>query len=299
MRRLVTASIAAMVFAAVCATTGVASRSPSVIVGSEFEYHVRAGDTWGSLGARYGVTPAVLATLNGRLPAQRVEAGETIRVDSRHLVPRTLIDGITINVPQRVLFLVRDDAVVAHYPVGLGRATWPTFIAPFTVIRKEVDPVWDVPVSIQEELRRQGKTVITSVGPGPSNPLGKYWLGLSVTGYGIHGTTAPLSIYAFQSHGCIRLHPDDIAALYAEVEPGLPGASVYEPVLLAVSGDDVLLEAHPDVYRRAGNALEIVIALADRHAVRERIDWNIVGQVLNVRDGMPHSVARLNRPSGR
>src|SRR5207244_4257585 len=59
----------------------------------------------------------------------------------------------------------------------------------------------------------QGKPVLTHVPPSPANPLGKYWLGLSIPGVGIHGTNAPSSIYNLQTHGCIRLHPDDIEKL--------------------------------------------------------------------------------------
>ena len=56
-------------------------------------------------------------------------------------------------------------------------------------------------------MRREDKVVLTQVPPGPENPLGKHWVGLSIPGIGIHGTLAPASIYHFQSHGCIRLHP--------------------------------------------------------------------------------------------
>ena len=69
---------------------------------------------------------------------------------------------------------------------------------------------WIVPESIQEEMRREGKDVLTRVPPGPDNPLGRHWIGLSIGGIGIHGTIAPSSVYHFRSHGCIRLHPDDV-----------------------------------------------------------------------------------------
>ena len=61
--------------------------------------------------------------------------------------------------------------------------------------------------------------------PGPDNPLGKHWLGLSIHGYGIHGTIAPSSIYQFRTHGCIRLHPDDIAELFLTCRVVLPESS--------------------------------------------------------------------------
>lgn len=117
------------------------------------------------------------------------------------LAPLALADGIVVNVPQRMLFLMRGGNVAVRYPIAVGTRGWQTFLGPFTVIVKETDPVWDVPVSIQEEQRRLGKPVLTRGLPGPANPLGRYWLGLSVPGYGIHGTNAPASIGKFATHG--------------------------------------------------------------------------------------------------
>ena len=211
--------------------------------------------------------------------------------DLPQLAPRALDTGIVINVPQRLLFLMRDGIEVARYPVGLGRADWRTFLGPFTIVAKEVDPAWDVPKSIQEEQRAAGKRVVTRVAPGPNNPLGKYWLGLSVSGYGSHGTDAPASISTFSSHGCIRLLESDIADLFARVEVGTPGMSIYEPILLAIAGDELWLEAHTDVYRQdTRDARSYVAAEAARLSSVAAIDTKAVETVLRERDGRPHVI---------
>jgi L,D-transpeptidase ErfK/SrfK len=165
----------------------------------------------------------------------------------------------------------------------------------------ETDPVWDVPSSIQEELRRAGKKVLTQVGPGPTNPLGKHWLGLSVPGFGVHGTTARLSIYRFETHGCIRLHPDDIADLAARVPAGTGGEIIYEPVLWAFTEDAILLEAHRDIYRRhaAGMDETRVRDSAVARGVEDRIDWGLVHAILAARDGRPHSISRISLTRAR
>jgi L,D-transpeptidase ErfK/SrfK len=170
--------------------------------------------------------------------------------DRPQLVPPALRSGIVINIPQRLLFLMAEGAVVAQYPVGLGRRDWPTFVGEFTIAIKEVDPVWDVPLSIQEELRLAGKPVVTRVPPGPANPLGKYWLGLSVAGYGIHGTNAPASVSKFLTHGCIRMLAADIEDLFERVEIGTRGAIIYEPIVINDIDGALWMEAHPDTYRR-------------------------------------------------
>jgi L,D-transpeptidase ErfK/SrfK len=205
--------------------------------------------------------------------------------------PLPITDGIVINIPQRMLFVAENGTVVAHYPVGLGLATWPTFIGPFTIAVKEVDPVWDVPPSIQEEMRRAGKPVLTRVPPGPRNPLGKHWLGLSVPGFGIHGTIAPTSVGKFATHGCIRMRADDVADLFARVDVGTQGMSIYEPVIVNVSDEAVWVEAHRDAYgHEARDAYEWVVSESKRLAPHLTVDVETVRRVLTARDGRPHRV---------
>jgi L,D-transpeptidase ErfK/SrfK len=267
----------------------------STVAGAIFAYAVAPRDTWRSLGARHGIAPTALAALNGRRVADTARVGETITIDSRHLVPLAIDSGIVINVPQRMLYLRRDVLTLAAYPVGVGSSGWPTFVGPFTVAVREKDPVWDVPPSIQEELRRAGKPVVTRVPPGPANPLGRYWLGLSAPNFGIHGTNAPLSIYRFESHGCIRMHPDDIVALWTGVAVHTAGVSIYEPVLIAAVGDDILLEAHPDVYRRHEDGETVRRSVLATTAGMGTIDPATVEQVLTDRDGRPHIIGKVAR----
>lgn len=70
-------------------------------------------------------------------------------------------------------------------------------------------------------------------------------------GIGIHGTNAPGSIYRAATHGCIRLHPDDIAWPFPRVAPGAVVATLYLPVMLAEVEGRVYLEVHADAYRKA------------------------------------------------
>jgi L,D-transpeptidase ErfK/SrfK len=101
---------------------------------------------------------------------------------------------------------------------------------------------------------------VVAAGDSPDNPLGTRWLALSAPGIGVHSTNQPGSIYRFGTHGCIRLHPDDMVELFDLVEVGTPVAIVYEPILVATYGaGTALLEVHRDIYGRAG-ALEIRVA---------------------------------------
>jgi L,D-transpeptidase ErfK/SrfK len=205
----------------------------------------------------------------------------------------TLRDGILINVPQRMLFQLRGGAAVTGYPIAAGRPTWRTPIGEFEIDTRATDKPWIVPVSIQEEMRREGKPVKTIVPPGPDNPLGRHWLGLSESSCGIHGTIAPSSIYSLRTHGCIRLHPDDVAKLYGSTALGEPVHVVYEPLLLARLPDGrICLEAHPDAYARGMPTEAALAQFVVANALVERVDWTRVREVLALREGIALDVTQ-------
>jgi L,D-transpeptidase ErfK/SrfK len=129
--------------------------------------------------------------------------------------------------------------------------------------------------------------------PCPENPLGRYWLRLSIGGIGIHGTNAPASVYTFQTHGCVRLHPDDVEALFGMVSEGERGQLVYEPALLAQLPDGrVFAEVHPDVYHRAHPSAVALRESARRLDLIDAVDWNRLGTVADLADGVATDVTR-------
>ena len=252
---------------------------------------VASGDNLSAIAGRYATTPSAVAADNGFDLTHKLKIGETLKVRFDHLVPSDLPDGITINLPQRLLYL-RKEGELKVWAVALGKPSWPTPTGVWTVRSREENKTWVVPKSIQAEMAREGKAVKTAVGPGPDNPLGKFWLGLSLPGYGIHGTIAPSSIYRFRSHGCIRMNNDDIADLFPRVARGTPGQNVYWPVLLEARPDGpVYVEAHADAYRRAGDRLAALRQLAEAQGVATRIDWIRAAQVIKTSDGVPADVS--------
>jgi L,D-transpeptidase ErfK/SrfK len=276
------------------------SRVATEIVGGPFVHEIQAGETLASLAARYGVDPAVLARRNGRAPGARLAvSGDRLTIDNRHIVwpiePASSGPILIINVPQRMLFRVVDGRVDAAFPVAVGRASWQTPRGPFTVLEKEVDPTWDVPLSIQEEMRLEGKPVVTSIPPCPANPLGRHWIRLSHPGVGLHGTNVPASIYRFATHGCIRLHPDDVSNLFDRVQVGDTGVTVYDPVLLArVEDGRFFVEVHPDPYKLGPDPLRHLHALAETAGMSNAIDWDRVRDVIRKREGVAVDVTREN-----
>ena len=263
------------------------------VVGSEFTYTAQPGDSFTLIGARFGVDVRVLAEANGLKPSDRLQAGQSLRVNNRHIVPQNQGATIMINVPQRMLFYFEETgASCAAAPVAAGKPDWKTPLGDFEIIQMEEKPTWDVPVSIQEEMRRAGKTVLTRVPPSPENPLGEYWIGLSLPGIGIHGTNAPSSIYKLTTHGCIRLHPDDVRNLFATVDTGTRGRIIYEPILIVRDGNAIWLEVHPDSYKRQPDPLRKVLDIARSEGFLDMLDLAIVKQVIQKRDGIARDVTR-------
>jgi L,D-transpeptidase ErfK/SrfK len=143
-------------------------------------------------------------------------------------------------------------------------------------------------------MRRQGERVRTEVPPGPDNPLGEFFIGLSRSMCGIHATNAPASIYSFRTHGCVRLHPDDAADLFSRISIGTPVEIIYEPVLLARQGDGtVSLEVNPDVYARSGNLRRVFDALASRDSLADAVDPARVEAILAAGEGRAIRVDRV------
>lgn len=257
-----------------------------MLVNEVVEYVVAEGETFDTIGARLGVDSTAIARRNTRWVRARLPAGMKLIVEAHRTVPASVEQGILINVPQKMLFVLSENGFVTTVPVAVGQRDWPTPTGAFYVTRKEENPTWEVPLSIQEEMKRQGRPVATRVPPGPQNPLGEYWIGLSFPNMGIHGTTAPSSVPGYTTHGCIRVGSDQIKALFDRVTIGVFGEIIYEPTLLTRHDGRFFVEAHPDVYAIRPNALLALEAAADQLGVRDRIDWRRVNDVVRLREGL-------------
>ena len=286
---------------------------PDAVVELMHEHVVRPGDSLALLAARYGVSEQEIARRNGladrgiaRASAAAADGtpggrdalaefaiGERLSILSRHVVPAALERGVIVNIPQRMLYRFEDGRLVGAWPVAVGRPGWETPVTEFRIINRLLDPVWYVPRSVQAEMRREGRPVQTMVDPGPDNPLGGYWLGIDRPGFGLHATNEEDTGYRFASHGCVRLHPDDMAVLFPQLRVGDRGRMVYEPLLLAQGVDGrIWFEANPDVYRRDPGSLDTVREVARLKFIDERaIDWSLVEEVLKHRSGIALDVS--------
>lgn len=283
--------------AAASRDAGVAAAFGTAVHGGQILHRVAPGESLALIGARLGIEPRIIARENGLAPTAALRPGQSLSIDHRRVVPALLEDGILVNVAQRMLYLFERASLSGAWPVAVGKPSWPTPLGGFHVTNRQTDKPWIVPRSIQEEMRREGRPVLTRVEPGPDNPLGRHWIGLSIPALGIHGTTAPSSIHDFRSHGCIRMHPDDVAQVYARVATGTPGAIVYRSALLAELPDGrIFAEADRDAYRRGPPPFDALRALADERNLSARIDWGKVRLVARDLDGVARDVTLAATP---
>ena len=101
------------------------------------------------------------------------------------------------------------------FTVATGQKIYPTPLGRFNIVVKWKDPWWYPPNSPWA----QGAKPIP---PGPGNPLGTRWMGISAPGVGIHGTPDPASLGYSASHGCIRMYIPYAEWLFDHVEVGTP-----------------------------------------------------------------------------
>ena len=152
-------------------------------------------------------------------------------------------DGICINLPERILFFFRGGKLVETMPVSIGAiGKFQTPTGNFQVSDKAKDPTWYPPAWAEQK---------GPVGPGPDNPLGDRWIGLTLPRYGIHSTYQPWNVGHNVTHGCLRAYPDLLRELYPKVKVGMPVRLQYETVKLGKTphGRRFLL-AYPDAYHK-------------------------------------------------
>ena len=150
--------------------------------------------------------------------------GSQINIPSRWILPRGPRKGLVLNIAEMRLYYYLPDSRVMTFPLGVGVDGQETPAGEYRIGEKRTNPTWYVPKSIQAEMEHPRKVVP----PGPDNPLGKYWMRLSHTTYGIHGTNNPWAIGRRVTHGCIRLYPEDIEYLYPLVPKGTPVRVIYQ-----------------------------------------------------------------------
>lgn len=155
-----------------------------------------------ALAERYHMSQALLASLNrGKV----LRAGEVIRV-ANVAGPGAPQDArsVQIDKSERVL-TVLDSAgkPVAAFPISIGGPRDPLPIGPLKIVNEVQNPSFTYDPALLKSASPDHRKV--EMKPGPNNPVGTMWLGLSKPHWGIHGTPEPAKLGREQTNGCIHL----------------------------------------------------------------------------------------------
>jgi len=227
------------------AVTSALAATPRSRIGLPIRYAKRNVDTYVRWLARRLYRPAVDAKLvgvsSGGWPlisedktglAVRTETLRRALVQQLQTVHRTPIQVLTRPVAPKVrrstyghvivinragnsLSFFSSTTLIRTFGVATGQAQYPTPSGTFEIVDKQRDPWWHPPDS---EWAKDAEPIP----PGPGNPLGTRWMGLTAPGVGIHGTPDDASIGYSASHGCIRMHVPDAEWLFDNADWGTP-----------------------------------------------------------------------------
>jgi len=115
---------------------------------------------------------------------------------------------------KRLLFFA-ETKLMRWFGIATGQSSYPTPLGTFEIVTLQRDPWWYPPPS-------PWAADANPVPPGPGNPLGTRWMGLSEPYVGIHGTPDSASIGYSASHGCIRMRIPEAEWLFQRVKVGTP-----------------------------------------------------------------------------
>jgi lipoprotein-anchoring transpeptidase ErfK/SrfK len=156
------------------------------------------------------IVDALLA--NRRGPVQAVASLERPAVRSAFFTSAVVIRRGT----KKLLYYKGEELELARtFTVATGQSSYPTPLGSFEIAQMWRDPWWYPPPSPWAKG-------LNPVPPGPGNPLGTRWMGLSVPAVGIHGTPDAASLGYSASHGCIRMAIPSAEWLFSNVKLGTP-----------------------------------------------------------------------------
>lgn len=187
------------------ATTPTGSEAKSKVKGLYYQ------DIKEMLGERFHMDVRYLDKLNKN---KAYKAGETITVLNNRGPLNQRINRVVANKADQTLYAYNGDKLVATYPTTVGSSSTPSPQGTFKIVNKVKMPWYKATVGEGDQKK------VHMLPPGPNNPVGVVWMGLSKPSYGLHGSPTPEGISRQASAGCVRLTNWDVLEVYANIENG-------------------------------------------------------------------------------
>jgi L,D-transpeptidase ErfK/SrfK len=271
----------------------------SSIVGTDTHIKATFQDTLLDIARRNSLGYEEIIRANPGVDVWLPGEGKDVLLPGRRILPPGPREGLVVNLPEHRLYYYPKPKkghrrVVITYPVSIGRMDWNSPLGQTTIVGKQKHPNWYPPESIRKEHAKNGDPIPRVVPPGPKNPLGEYKMRLGVGDgtYEIHGTNNPLAVGMAVTHGCIRMYPEDVAALFPVVPVGTKVWLINDPVKVTYVAGDLLMEVHPPVDGE-GQSIKPDLAVLSRQLDRAlgnntvAIHWDFARQELEAATGMP------------
>lgn len=235
---------------AVRAETYAMPKEGNDLIGKLDYVKARQTDTLLDIGRDYGLGYEEIRLANASVDTWMPGEGARVTIPSFFVLPNNPRKGIVVNLAEmRVYYYApakgSEPPRVITYPASVGRMDWKSPLGVTRIERKIENPAWYPPDTIKREHAAQGDMLPDVVPAGPDNPLGQHAMYLGLGDYLLHGTNRPFGIGMRVTHGCIRLYPEDIKALFQEVAVGTPVTLVDQPYKVGWLDGQLYLEAHP------------------------------------------------------
>ena len=169
-----------------------------------------------ALGERFHMSPKLLAALNKGRPMQAGQALVVTDVGRASAAPAGAT-ALRIDKSDKMLYLLGEGGkVLGAFPISLGEPPLP--LGPLQIVSKAKNPDYSYDPALLRNPKSDQKLKLP---PGPNNPVGLMWLGLSKEHAGIHGTAEPSQMARVTTNGCVRLTNWDVLRLSTLAGPGM------------------------------------------------------------------------------
>ncbi|MBL8497651.1 L,D-transpeptidase [Nitrosomonas sp. JL21] len=276
--------------------------------------HASREETLLDIARQYDIGQIEILLANPTVDRWLPQDGAKVILPNRYIIPHVERKGLVLNLPEMRIYYFPESGkgekpVVITHPVGIGRMDWVTPLGISKIVEKKKDPTWIPPKSLQMDRIANGEQPYPSiVPPGPTNPLGRHAMRLSIGGgsYLIHGTIKPFGVGMRVSAGCVRMYPEDIEALFDKIPIGTQVHVINQPVKLGWLLNSLFIELHPpleedeakyaDYKQMTINAINDFLALkSSKKNMPEgfEVDQEALRKAIIEKSGIPVLISRM------
>lgn len=271
-------------------------------VGETLEYKAKYEDTFVHLARKHHLGFVEIRAANPNIDPWIPGEGTDLIIPTRHLLPDAPRKDVVINLPEmRIYVYLNSHEAPVTFPIGIGREGLSTPTGKTTIVRKIQGPYWRP----TDRMRKEDPKLPEVVPPGPENPMGTHALYLGWAQYAIHGTNRPYAIGRRVSSGCIRMYPEDIKQFYKIIPVGTRINVIDQPIKVQWIGNELYLEAHPDLdqaikmeevgvisnQKLTDQDMRLIINKAGSY--QDYLNWPRIRSAIRERAGYPVLIAKM------